>query len=180
MLTNFFALGSPKWDTVLQVWSPKCQTQMNNHFPWTPGYFLAKASSCTVGLVHWAGQLLNGVQLVICQDPQVPSAKLLSIYLAPSLYCCLKLFHPGCKPLLFCFHCSSWDCWQPISPDCPGPSKWQPFLSSLCSSSLVAATNFWKVHSILGSKLSKKTVSNIGSITGPSGMLSVAILHLDF
>lgn len=72
--------------------------------------FLQPAGSAVANEVQYAvsfqcciGALLNHVQLVFHQDPTPFSAKLLSRQWAPSLYCCMGLFHFSCKVSGFVF-----------------------------------------------------------------------------
>ncbi|KAK4827398.1 LOW QUALITY PROTEIN: hypothetical protein QYF61_017803 [Mycteria americana] len=64
--------------------------------------------------------------LVCTKTPKSFSAKLLSNWLAPSIYWCMELFLLRCKTLHFmrCKETSESSCW-PISPACQGHSGWQ-------------------------------------------------------
>lgn len=71
----------PKLSRILQMCSHKCQMKGRNHFPWSAGYTFANTAQCVV-----VSAARSCCWLLFNLLPKTFSAKLFSIWLAPSLY----------------------------------------------------------------------------------------------
>lgn len=78
------------------------------------------------GFLCHRGMPLKHIQLLTPMDSHVLPAKLLPIQSVPSLYCCIGVFHWGCK---ICFWTMLSLC-QPIRSDCHHPLNISPVLQS--------------------------------------------------
>lgn len=79
-----FIVESQKQDTVLQVWSSKCQTEKNNQFCRPAVHTPANTAQYVAGHLHCKGMLVNHVQHLSTRTSKQFSAKLLSLQVAPT------------------------------------------------------------------------------------------------
>lgn len=70
-----FIVESQKQDTVLQVWSSKCQTEKNNQFCRPAVHTPANTAQYVAGHLHCKGMLVNHVQLFVHQNLQAIFSK---------------------------------------------------------------------------------------------------------